>query len=480
VASHPETSGLKRFDFPVAHLYLLVVLTLLVRGGVLAFAPGSVATATVDVKPDRAGGTCRKGDRHIFRPETGRRMSQSPASERSRRTDPDGYRDLAENLLASGTFGYGRVPTAYRPPLYPLVLTGCVAFGQWGNVAIAVLHVLLALATVWLVYRLGRRWGLGNYSLLAAALVACDPILVFWSTRVMTETPATLLAASSLILLSRACERLSISRAAMAGACLALATLCRATFLPLLMIAALVLPIFVQSWTLRLQLFGSFLAAAALVLAPWAVRNQIQFGRPIVATTHGGYTLLLGNNESFYDYLRSGAWGTVWNAEDFNEAWRARATRTSPRDEIRNDRLAYQEAWQSIRSHPWMFVYSSAVRVGRLWALVPHQVEPNEAAGGRWLRYLVGLWYLTELSLALIGILAVYREVGHQRFWQAGWLWGILLAACFTAVHALYWSNLRMRGPLMPVVALAAAAGAARIATGMFGRKSCIVHGLYP
>jgi len=32
----------------------------------------------------------------------------------------------------------------------------------------------------------------------------------------------------------------------------------------------------------------------------------------------------------------------------------------------------------------------------------------------------------------------------------------------FMVVHALYWTNLRMRAPLMPFVALIAAAGAPR------------------
>jgi hypothetical protein len=48
-------------------------------------------------------------------------------------------------------------------------------------------------------------------------------------------------------------------------------------------------------------------------------------------------------------------------------------------------------------------------------------------------------------------------------------MWGILLALVFTAVHTFYWTNIRMRAPLMPAVAIAAAAGAARIA-GRFSR----------
>ncbi len=398
----------------------------------------------------------------------------------SLRNDPDGYRYLAENLLRSGIFGYGQVPTAYRPPLYPLVLTPCVALGPLSTAAIAVLHAALGLATVWLVYRLGRRWGLGNYALLAAALVACDPILLIQSTQVMTETPAAFLAVASLLLLTSAAERPSAWRAMLAGGCLALTMLCRATFLPFLILAALTLPMFVQTWRKRLRLFGSFAAGAALVLGPWAVRNQIHFGRPIIATTHGGYTLLLGNNPSFYEYLRTGDWGTVWDADEFNRTWRAEATRTRPADELRNDRLAYARAWQTIRREPGTFVYSCTVRAGRLWAPLPHQVDARETSAGRCLRYLVGLWYLVELTLAAIGLVALSRGERRGETWRATWLWGVLLAACFTAVHALYWTNVRMRAPLMPVVTLAAVAGAAWIAACIPGRKSLFKNDLSP
>src|SRR6476469_11172122 len=47
--------------------------------------------------------------------------------------DPDAYREIAENLLRHGEFALGKrtadsadyqpTPTAYRPPLYPVVLS---------------------------------------------------------------------------------------------------------------------------------------------------------------------------------------------------------------------------------------------------------------------------------------------------------------------------------------------------------------------
>jgi hypothetical protein len=245
-----------------------------------------------------------------------------------------------------------------------------------------------------------------------------------------------------------------------------------------MILVALVLPLFAQTWKKRLCLFASFATAAALVLSPWVVRNQVRYGRPIVATTHGGYTLLLGNNPSFYEYLRAGAWGTVWDADEFNRTWRARATRTRPADELRNDRRAYAEAWQTIRREPATFVYSCAVRAGRLWALLPHRIDPDESPANRSARYLVGLWYLFEVALAAVGLAALSRGKRRGETWRATWLWGILLAGCFTAIHALYWSNLRMRAPLVPVVALAAAAGAAWAVARMTGANPLQGKGL--
>jgi len=72
------------------------------------------------------------------------------------RTDPDGYRRLAVNLVEHGTFGQGDVPTAYRPPLYPMMLTGCVALGNCVRPAIGALHVTLGAATVGLVFLLAE------------------------------------------------------------------------------------------------------------------------------------------------------------------------------------------------------------------------------------------------------------------------------------------------------------------------------------
>ena len=144
-----------------------------------------------------------------------------------------------------------------------------------------------------------------------------------------------------------------------------------------------------------------------------------------------------------------------------------------------------------------------AVRLGRTWQLLPHQTHPAETALARGARFGIATWYLGELALALVGFVGLLRlsapgravksEPGRAgpipgrhapalsdshapaRTWRYApaqtwkrlaqtWLWGLLLVLSFTAVHTVYWTNMRMRAPLMPVVALAAAAAVGRIA----------------
>ena len=148
------------------------------------------------------------------------------------------------------------------------------------------------------------------------------------------------------------------------------------------------------------------------MLSPWAIRNQIQFGRPIVTTTHGGYTLLLANNPEFYEWLRHGGWGSVWQADQFNSDW----FWSRPRDnwgrssELKDDSQAYDEAWQTIRSQPGTFLYACAVRIGRFWSPLPHQLTADETPLRRLSRYTVALWYIAEFPLAVLGIWQLSRN----------------------------------------------------------------------
>ena len=163
-------------------------------------------------------------------------------------------------------------------------------------------------------------------------------------------------------------------------------------------LAVVLLPAFACRWSRRLSVVGAFVAALAIVIGPWAWRNQSQLGRPIAGTTHGGYTLLLGNNPSFYEYLRNGRWGRAWDAEAFFRDWRNRVEELGPADEPTVDRLAYQWARENIRRQPLAFLESSVVRVGCLWSPLPHRVADEEGMRrqvGPVGRLRPGIWWST-------------------------------------------------------------------------------------
>jgi hypothetical protein len=213
-----------------------------------------------------------------------------------------------------------------------------------------------------------------------------------------------------------------------------------------------------------------------LVMSPWIMRNRHYFGRPIWATTHGGYTLLLANNPILYEHFRSGSVSRNWDEDLFHDLW-ARHNMANPAEpdfwnranlnkppqtdpnappswlsttqhpEIAQDQLAQQVAIQTIRKSPGMFLWSSLVRMGWLWTPLPNP-RPDSA-----IKWPITAWYLGLYLFAIIGTLRIGR--GNLTWpWLAGWL----LIASLTLVHAVYWSNIRMRAPALPVIYLLAGA----------------------
>ena len=91
-------------------------------------------------------------------------------------------------------------------------------FYLWGRAVTA----LLGTATVWLVYRIGLRWG-AQTALLGAVLLAVMPMHVLESHYVLTDVPATFLVMLTCLLSLRANERATLTAFALAGAAAGLA-----------------------------------------------------------------------------------------------------------------------------------------------------------------------------------------------------------------------------------------------------------------
>jgi len=198
-------------------------------------------------------------------------------------------------------------------------------------------------------------------------------------------------------------------------------------------------------------------------MSPWAIRNYRVFGKPIVTTTHGGYTLLLSNNDDFFDWLENDRTGLPWSSRDLDnflnttfeisEFTGAMGEPSRLTTETGRDKFCYEDAREWIRRRPYAFAHACVYRIGQLWSPLPNRLAADESNGRRLLRYATCAWYCGVYVLAGIGVWRL-----RWNLFAPPWIWGLLLCAAFTGVHTFYWTNQRMRAPFMPFVAIVAAA----------------------
>jgi 4-amino-4-deoxy-L-arabinose transferase-like glycosyltransferase len=361
--------------------------------------------------------------------------------------DPDNYLPLARSLVAGDGFTWKGRPTAYRPPLYPLLLAPTISIlGNqfvWG---IAILHLALGAGTVWLTAIAAKGSGLSPArSTIAALVIACDPVLVWQARSVMTETPTAFFLAAAMAAL--ACR--GWFGPVLSGLGLGLASLCR----PSMLVGAglSVLAAFLAKpgdRRQRLMRGGVLALTIPLVLAPWMIRNVMVFGEPVWTTTHGGYTLALANNPVYYDDVLHGPPGRVWTGHDQWLWWDAVNRATAGMSEPQADRYMRTTVWRFVRERPDDFGRSVLARLGHFWNVAP--VASVYSRGVRWatMAWTLPLW------------LAVLLALPRRDLWYWPRIAAPLSAIGLTLVHGFFWTDLRMRAPIVPAIALIAAGAA--------------------
>jgi len=205
--------------------------------------------------------------------------------------DSPEYLRLAANLVHTHVFSQDSVPPfrpdIFRTPVYPLLLAMPMAVFGKSLVWPLLLQILISLAAVWLTGRLGLELGLAPASAsLAALLVALSPNLVFLSTKLVTETLFTLLLVATILLLNRfrVLHRWRDLVAAGVGSGLLILTRPIATYFPLLIALYLLILALKGRRTTLLVAPLVLLAAASVVVVPWAIRNGRLTGRYVIST----------------------------------------------------------------------------------------------------------------------------------------------------------------------------------------------------
>lgn len=376
--------------------------------------------------------------------------------------DPADYETHARSLLDHGAYpptalAEPYTPSAMRPPAYPVLLAGAYALPGDDRTAGRLLGALLGTLSVGLLIVLaGRIFGprTGRWAGLVAAL---SGPLVWLNASLLSESLFVPLVLGLLLCLERHGRRPSLGTAAAAGALAGAAMLTRSNGVVLLLplLGALLLA---GRDRRALAAGGVALAAVALALAPWTIRNAARFDRLLPLGTQGGYTA-------------AGQWNEVAAAPgDLQAVWRLSQDVPSLAglfgrpgvDEAELDAALRRRALAFARERPRHVATALGLNTLRLLDLGPGRgfttgvalgemgVPESQRAGLRVTGY-------ATLLLALAGC-ALLLTRGPRPPW---WLW-VMPVALFLSVAPLSGSP-RYRGAVEPFVAIAAAVAIVRL-----------------
>ena len=370
-------------------------------------------------------------------------------------SDADWYYYRAADLAAGiGYVDKAGIATAYWPPGWPMALS--VMFRALGTsvTAVGLANFAFAVLAGWLLLDIARRIAGSELAARAAFLLfAVYPNAIGYVPLALTEVfYTTLLLAICWLLVVRP----SSLRLAIAGLVLGLATQVKAQ-------SVVIVPLILGIELLRAPglwrripatiVRGLVLATfAALVVAPWTLRNYREMQAFIPVSTNGGITLLTGNNDS--------ASGAFTPDDPVVHALDAR----TDLDEMARDAEAKRLGMEWIMANPGRFVALMPMKLVRLWGPdgeaqwayeTGYANYADHAALFRFARIANQAFYWSLLGLfAAAAVLTVMRRRGAGDRLVDWWLLPYGIALYPSLIAMVFSGQSRFHYPAMPFICL--------------------------
>ena len=320
--------------------------------------------------------------------------------------------DFALAFVHHGTFGLvPGEPSAYTQPLYGFFLVPIYwIFGrEWWSVGFA--QILVATGTAFLVYAIGVRVLSRAAGTFAAVVATLNPYLVWHDVHLNREILDQLLLAALVLCVVIAADRRSLPWSIAAGIYTGLAILgnVRMALLPVVLAVYLLVRI---GWSWAPV---ALIAAAAVTIAPWVVRNRVEVG--CFALTTDGRALWKANNLQTYDLLSHGKWiddvkdppGHPFPNPEEARVIYARGGGKAQIDECANQSYYQDKAWRFVRDHPGEKAKLAGLAVRMEWD--PRTTASATDSGHGFLRTWAQPLYTSVLyALGLLGVLFAPRR----------------------------------------------------------------------
>jgi 4-amino-4-deoxy-L-arabinose transferase-like glycosyltransferase len=369
------------------------------------------------------------------------------------------YDAAAANLAANGVYGVDG-PSAWFPPGYPFFLTAIYSVVGHAQFAGKLGNVVIGICLTGCTYLLGRLLCGELVGLIAAALIAVWPNLIF-STGILGSD---LLAACGFVVAmwlgmrqTRRTGRAWIE-AVLLGIVIGWTVLVRPV--GLILLASLGLWWWINSHSPRLALtrLAPVVAVVGLIIGAWTVRNYVQFGEVITIATNGGYNFWQTNQP--YADGNDTYWSTVPMDDPEYQTMRYG-------DEFTKNREGYRYAFAYLRANPGHLLTMLPTKLFWLYhtdtsgfyegALYPPMDGPSVVAAwiaehSQLVEALTFRYYEALMGLAVIGTLLTLARRKQT------WIWPIIgLPFLLTFFHIFFHAKDRFHTPLDGIIALLAA-----------------------
>jgi len=378
--------------------------------------------------------------------------------------DSTAYSRIAEHLFESGEYGTPAQtsPSDWSPGL-PLMVAGLYwVLGEASETAARLLIAGLGTVMVLFTFLIGRRVSGVAAGLIAAAVVATYPTYVENNGQFLSEPLAAFLLSGAMLGMLWAAERRRVVAWVVPGLVFGALTLTRPEYQAItLAFAALALWRVWRDvgWMRGVAAAGIMVLAAALVVAPWMVRNRIVLDKWVPVSTGGGKALFVATylpglgrqvptkRELMRQYL--GAEDPINTDELRAQPMQPLLDRVAdkypdlPRDEALG-RIGRENLLQYATEQPIAYARMSAMKFWNVWGRgsSPYMRDAGLVAYHRIL-----------LVAAIVGFIVLA--------WRSRTRWLALLLACPIAAISVLGTILlavpRRQVPLIPLIAVLAA-----------------------
>lgn len=328
-----------------------------------------------------------------------------------------------------------------HPPLYTAFIAATLGLFQSPNpVTVLILQCLLGALTVPLTYDIGRSLSEDRAARVAGWIVAFDPGLIFYAPQLASETLFIAMHAAFFALLLRELKRPVSANTAAVGLWGGLTALCRSV------VGGYPAFLFVGLWRARGKRAAFAFCAVLAVgwLAPsiaWSVRNYLKYDRVVPVAAVMGWNMWEGFTND-REEIRRRPHDMAREVEALGIAGDAIARG----DHFTKKTLAF------VRERPLeaaRVMAGKALSFWRPWPYDPHSALQRGA---------LGLYFTVLFALALVGARAVWKDSNWMPVWAA--------LAYYTALHSVFFTALRYRLPLEPLLAVLAAVGGRALTAG--------------